>query len=507
MKTLEKERARRYDRASDFALDIERYLEDRPVLVCAPSVGYRLNKFLRRNRFQVIAVSAVLMLLIAMIAFSVWNSRQVQRAEAGAMRVAKTLAEVRTLLKEYKFTEARRKLRPMLQAENGGFEARRLLASIMGGDPEQEEPAEIQAVMNRHYRERVRHYTKKIQDDPADPNNYLQRAQQYHYLKEKEKVRADMEAYRAILNPPPGTAATVVDRETSSGYVFGIPENLGPTVNSAHSEGVSDMPSNGLELYFEAARPGGHGDHDIWFAKRKTVTDLWEAAINLAVPVNSPFRDERPCITRDGLTLYFMSTRPGGHGGADLYMTKRVTIGDPWGEPLNLGEPANSSAWEMSPSISADGLSLYFCSNREKLGTIYWALGYIYVATRPTTDDSWSTPKKLGPMVNPGLAYDSDYPRISPDGLSLYFRRLYSSESLYSGDRGQWVATRASATDSWSHAVYLGLRGASPCFSPDGLTMTFCSRAYGGYGDADLFQVPVLTVNRTEKTATGNKSQ
>ena len=513
MKTLEKERVRRYERASDFALDIQRYLEDRPVEAHAPSAGYRLRKFLRRNRSSVIAVTAVLMLVIAMIVLSLWKNHQIRGAEAEAMKQANAVSEARTLIKAYEYAAARGKLRPLLQAENVGFEARGLLASIMGDDPEPEESPEIQAAMNRHYRERVRHYTNKIQDDPADPNNYLQRAQQHHYLKEAEKVRADMEAYRAILNPPKGTAAhedrlqARAGQETRSGFVFGTPENLGPTINSAHSEGVSDMSSNGLELYFEAARPGGHGDHDIWFAKRKTVTDLWEAAINLAVPVNSPFRDERPCITRDGLTLYFMSTRPGGHGGADLYMTKRVTIGDPWGEPLNLGEPANSSAWEMSPSISADGLSLYFCSNREKLGTIYWALGYIYVATRPTTDDSWSTPKKLGPMVNPGLAYDSDYPRISPDGLSLYFRRLYSSESLYSGDRGQWVATRASATDSWSHAVYLGLRGASPCFSPDGLTMTFCSRAYGGYGDADLFQVPVLTVNRTEKTATGNKSQ
>jgi Tol biopolymer transport system component len=185
----------------------------------------------------------------------------------------------------------------------------------------------------------------------------------------------------------------------------------------------------------------------------------------------------------------------------------RTTRAEPWGEPRNIGAPVNTSAWEGSPSIAADGLSLYFSSNREKLGTIYRALGYLYVATRPTKDSPWGAPTRLGSVVNPQLAYDSDYPRISPDGLSLYFRRIYSSESVFDGKRGHWVATRDSTMSSWSRAVYLGLRGASPSFSPDGGTMTFCSHAYGGYGDSDLFQVPIITVNSVQKSTSKDIGQ
>ena len=502
MKSLEKDRVRRYEAAEGLALDVQRYLENRPVMAHAPSTSYRLKKFLRRNRLHVGAALALMIVVAAAIILSVWNQHQVRIAKAQGMRQAKILSEARRLIKTYKFTEARQILRPILRAENVGFEARILLASLIGGDPVPEEAAEVQTIMNRHYHARVHYYTEKIQVDPADPNNYLQRAQQLHYLHEAAKVRTDMEAYRAILNPPRGSAAyddrlkvmTSPNPEGRSEFVFGIPENLGPTVNSAYLDGVSDMSSDGLELYVESFRPGGQGDEDIWVAKRRTVVDLWEQAVNLGAPVNSPCQEARPCITHDGLALYFQSTRPGGLGGSDLYVTTRVTILDPWGVPENLGQPVNSSAWDMSPSISADGLSLYFSSNREKLGTIYWALGYIYVTTRPTIDAPWSTLKKLGPTVNPGLAYDSDYPRISVDGLFLYFRRVYSSESVYSGERGQWIATRTSVRDAWSHAAYLGLRGASPCFSPDGSTMIFCSRGYGGYGEADLFQVPVIAL-------------
>jgi len=510
MKTLEKNRTRRYETANAFALDIQRYLEDRPVWAHAPSVSYRVHKFLCRNRSQVIAVTAVLMLVIMMIVLSLWKNRQIRGAEAEAMKQANALSEVHTLIRTYEYTAARRKLRPLLQAEIVGMEARVLLASIMGDDPEPEEPAEIQALMKRHYLERVSHYTKRIQNDPVDPDNYLQRAQQYHYLKEKAKVCADMEAYRAILNPPRGTAnyderlQASAGQETPSGFVFGIPENLGPTVNSAFKDCDTDVSSNGLELYFHSTRPGGRGHSDIWMSKRASVADLWDSAVNLATPVNSPYRDEAPCITGNGLTLYFMSTRPGGQGGGDLYMSTRATIKDPWGEPQPLGPPVNTADWETTPAISSDGLSLYFCSNCDKVGTEYWATGGdIFVTTRLTVDDPWGTPVKLGPTVNTELAYLNDFPKISDDGLSLYFHRRSASKSVYSGKNGQWLATRPSVEKPWSRAVFLGLRGVGTSFVPDRSTIIFCARKYGGYGDVDLCQVPVLTEGRGRKAEDG----
>jgi len=104
----------------------------------------------------------------------------------------------------------------------------------------------------------------------------------------------------------------VVGRDAKADFVFGEPENLGPTVNSAYLDGIADMSSDGLELYFECDRPGTAGDSDIWITTRITVTDLWEPAIKLGAPVNGPHSDYGPCIARDGLSLYFSSDRPGG---------------------------------------------------------------------------------------------------------------------------------------------------------------------------------------------------
>ncbi len=277
-------------------------------------------------------------------------------------------------------------------------------------------------------------------------------------------------------------------RSAKADFVFGEPENLGPTVNSAYSDGISDISSDGLELYFESDRPGTQGDYDIWGARRRTVEDLWETPINLGAPVNGPHEDYGPCITRDGLALYFSSDRPGGSGGGDIYVATRATIEDPWEEPVNVGQIVNGSAWDSCPSISADGLTLVFGSNREKTGTAYSALCYIYMTTRATVDAPWGTPVRLGPEVNPGLAYDSGYPSISADGLSLYFRRAIGET------KGLCVATRTSASEPWTRTVDLGMRGASPRFSADGSMMYWVSRRYGGYGDADLLQVLVMPI-------------
>ena len=280
----------------------------------------------------------------------------------------------------------------------------------------------------------------------------------------------------------------VAGRDAKADFVFGTPENLGPTVNSPSMEGEFDISSDGLELYFCSDRPGDQGDWGIWVTTRPTTDDDWGTPVNLGPTVNSSKDDWAPSISADKLSLYFSSDRPGCRGYSDIWVTTRVSVSDPWSEPVNLGTTVNSSAWDAAPSISANGLSLFFGSNREKTGTAYSTLCYIYVTTRPTVNDPWGEPVRLEQTVNTGLEYDSDWPGISTDGLSLYFSRFFSDKSeLY-------VATRTSASDSWSRSVSLGLFGVTPRFSADGSIMYFCSRKYGGYGEADLLKVPVEPV-------------
>jgi eukaryotic-like serine/threonine-protein kinase len=94
MKALEKDRTRRYETANGFAMDVQRYLADEPVLACPPSVGYRLRKFVRRNKGPVLAGSLILAALVIGIVGTTWGMIRANHAEAGAVREAdeKTVA-------------------------------------------------------------------------------------------------------------------------------------------------------------------------------------------------------------------------------------------------------------------------------------------------------------------------------------------------------------------------------------------------------------------------------
>jgi serine/threonine protein kinase/Tol biopolymer transport system component len=322
----------------------------------------------------------------------------------------------------------------------------------------------------RHYQDMVHLYTSRIETDPDNAEHYLDRARQYHDMGEIEKFQADMDRYSSLLD----TAADM-------GLIFGTPENLGPIVNSTDWEGVFDISSDGLELYFGSDRPGGRGDWDLWVTTRSAVAEPWQPPVNLGMPLNTLHGEGAPCISHDGLTLYFGSGRPGGVGEWDIYASTREAIEASWGDPVNLGAVINSVSDESSPSITPDGLTLYFQSKR---------LGGeggvdLYVTTRSSPSNSWSPAVNLGPTVNhPG---HDNFPCISDDGLRLYFSHYFPNTVEL------WVTTRASLADPWSLPVDLGLVAVTPRFSPDGSVMYIGSNKYSGYGAADLFQVPVLS--------------
>src|SRR5262249_46889268 len=89
MKALEKDRNRRYETANGFALDVQRYLNDEPVLACPPSAGYRFRKFARRNKraLATVSVAAVVMLLaVVVLATSTVLIAREQRATQNALQ-------------------------------------------------------------------------------------------------------------------------------------------------------------------------------------------------------------------------------------------------------------------------------------------------------------------------------------------------------------------------------------------------------------------------------------
>jgi hypothetical protein len=277
-------------------------------------------------------------------------------------------------------------------------------------------------------------------------------------------------------------------------FVFGRAANLGPVVNNSGNDQLTDISADGLELYFiSQSRPGGQDGWDIWMSTRQTEDADWGPPENLGPTVNTPSSDSHASISGDGLSLYITSDRAGGYTALDMWVTTRATRADEWGIPVNLGPTINSgsASYVGYPDISADGLSLYFCSNQ--------AGGSggpdLCVTTRETTDDDWGEPVNLGPTVN-DTARDAD-PGISSDGLLLFFGSVRAAGL---GHEDIWVTIRATVSAPWGLPVNVGpLVSTSadewaPNVSGDGRTLYFCSDRPGGYGGWDIWEAPILPI-------------
>jgi uncharacterized protein (TIGR02246 family) len=284
-------------------------------------------------------------------------------------------------------------------------------------------------------------------------------------------------------------------RSAKADFTFGTPTNLGTIVNTSYNDDHPSISADSLSLFFMSRRPGGYGNGDIWVVTRETKDDEWGTPMNLGSTVNTSSGDWGPSISADGLSLYFSSNRPGGYGGWDVWLTTRATVSDLWGTPVNLGPTVNTSGDDACPSVTPDGLSFYFSSTRPD-GS---GEADLWVTMRSTADDNWSTPVNLGPTVNTS-AWDN-WPNISADSCTLIFT---STRSGGYSEWDLWITRRATKEDDWGEPVNLGpavnssASEAAPCISVDGSTLYFQSRRPGGFGGIDLWQVsiePVVDLN------------
>jgi Tol biopolymer transport system component len=313
---------------------------------------------------------------------------------------------------------------------------------------------------------------------------------------------------------------------TAADFLFGkitnvgAPVNLGPSYSSSGQEEVDPTISQDeLTLYFASSRPGGLGGGDLWMMTRPSKDDPWSEPVNLST-VNSTGEDWAPKLSPDGLSLYFQSNRSGGKGGADIWMTTRTALDAPWQAPVNLGETVNSGSNDQDPTISADGLTLYFDRGQTTLyearrdsitmpwdtakvvesslnsegndchpyitpdGLSIWfcsnrAGGYgamdIYVATRASLDSPWGEPVNAGDVIN--SPYGNYAPCLSADGLTLYYDESANIR----------IAKRASLSDPWVEPLGLTSNDIWTSVSADGLTIYFASDRAGGCGYQDLW--------------------
>jgi len=278
-------------------------------------------------------------------------------------------------------------------------------------------------------------------------------------------------------------------------FVFGEPVNLGLVVNRSNAYFTS-ISADGLEMYFCSERSGGYGISDIWVSTRITKDSEWGEPTNLGPSINGPGYNVSPCLSGDGLALYFASQRPGGFGLSDIWVARRATRHEDWGAAENLGAPVSTAGDEAFVSISSDELELYF-SDWEPVQPGGYGGRDLWVTTRPTVSDPWAPPVRVNAPVN-GPTHDEMH-TLSSDGLVLLFSSWGRSGGY--GARDVWMTRRTTTSSPWSTPVNLGPTINSPdfdqsgTFSPDGSTLYFSSRnRAGGYGGFDIWQAPVRPV-------------
>ncbi len=201
------------------------------------------------------------------------------------------------------------------------------------------------------------------------------------------------------------------------------PINLGPNINTGKNELCSFVTIDGHWLYFVSARTDlpSSGGNDIWVSHRKDKRDDtgWERPINLGPNVNSSSGEVGPSIFQDEATgqvvLYF--TRSVGTPSRNKIFSCQMLDQLTAGPATPVAELNSTSSWNDLHAFvrRKDGLEVIFASDRG--GTV--GLYDLWVSTRSTTSEPWSPPIKLGTEVN--SARSEARPSISWDGTTLYF--------------------------------------------------------------------------------------
>lgn len=178
-----------------------------------------------------------------------------------------------------------------------------------------------------------------------------------------------------------------------TGNGWGTMKNAGRPLNTPDNEGAQTISGDGRYMIFTACnRSDGIGRCDLYASTKEG--DNWSVPVNLGRPVNSAYRETQPSMTPDGRTLYFSSDRSGGKGQHDIWVSHLDKSGK-WTNPENLGDSVNTKGTEMSPFIHPDNQSLYFSSD----GHIGLGGHDLFFVRRDSTG-AWKKPVNLGYPIN-----------------------------------------------------------------------------------------------------------
>lgn len=169
------------------------------------------------------------------------------------------------------------------------------------------------------------------------------------------------------------------------------------------NQGGCSITINNQFLYFSLCKfeGGQQANCDIYVSK--CIDDEWKPFEKIGAAVNHPvYWDSQPTVSADGNSIIFASDRPGGFGGTDLYLTRRDASGA-WGPPQNLGPKINTKGDERTPFIHSDSETLYFSSgdNQKTGGSGHYGFGgFDIFYSRKDEKGEWKEPENIGYPIN-----------------------------------------------------------------------------------------------------------
>jgi WD40-like Beta Propeller Repeat len=277
---------------------------------------------------------------------------------------------------------------------------------------------------------------------------------------------------------------------TQSTEIYGdwsAPINVA-SLNTAYNDMYAVLSKNELTVYFTSDRPDptSVGADDLWFATRESVDAPWGPAQNMGEAINSSYADSLPMLSYDEHVMFFHSTRPGGCGAGDIWMTRRHNRrSQEWDPPVNLECVVNTAATEIAPAFfenpESGQVTLFYGSNRPG------SQGFDVYAS-PVGEDGYFGPGVVVPEFSSAGRDTRIF--IRKDGLEAF---ITSDRTGGQGLIDIWTSTRDTLSDMWSTPVDLSSPvnsasdDGSPWLSRDGTTLYFFSTRALGYGQRDIW--------------------
>lgn len=365
---------------------------------------------------------------------------------------------------------------------------------------------------------------RKLSEKPVAPELHYNLGVAYHKNLQIDDAIASLEQFKTTAKGKYLKANNVDKALAEVNYAKKMKEHpvnvtveiLSENINSRGGDYAPSISADGKTMIFTSRRSdtkGGGIDkagdfkyfEDIYISTWDSVTNAWGKAYPIEGNINTEGHDASLSISPDGNEIYIYRNDGALYIG-DIFVSKKSKNSGKWREPKPLEKPINTSFFESSTSLSADGNKLYFVSERPGNKNNAQGKGDIYVVEK-ISKTMWGEPKNLGAIIN--TPEDEISVFIHPDGKTFFFS---SKGHLSMGGYDVFMSKFNEVDSSWSTPQNLGYPintvndDVHFVLSLDGKTAYYSNEKKEGMGERDIYKIdmanyPILTEGAAVKLA------